>query len=332
MGVYMAAPTTMTVVRTPSPPEVKPIFPEYEIEIALATEWSAVRVAPKVQDAFAAWKAENLAYAHLPTAQCAPVFRKDREAIVRECLEDPKKNYELIDPAKLPSFKAIIVDSQLQLCQTGQTYSQSEEKPILFVLRYLSESREIELLVSGNPRHSHASFLEGRPVAAAGEMYTDAEGKIVKITTQSGHYRPDEPQTDNLVQFLTQCHFASPRPPIQFVILKRDGFCKGSIVYSSFLRQSSPIIESSLIVRIGKIPKILETNGDFLLYCTREAGKLTEDQLHTFRAKFSQSIEWRDSKGKTSLALDEYAKRRLVLVSFAREIWHAKVKDPKHCP
>ena len=40
------------------------------------------------------------------------------------------------------------------------------------------------------PRIHHSSFLEGLPVAAAGEVIFDREGHLTGITNKSGHYRP----------------------------------------------------------------------------------------------------------------------------------------------
>ena len=324
----MAASTIPGVVRATTPPIIKAIFPEYEIEIILATDKGSFRLAPKVQDIFAAWKAQNRQFEGCPLEICATVFREQCHEIIRECLQDPKKNYELIDRSKLPAFKAFINNDRLENSQSAPICAPGEEKPLLFVLRYIPETSELELLVSGNSRYTHASFLEGKPVAAAGELFTNQDGRIVKITTQSGHYRPEEPQTDNLVQYMTQCHFAAPHP-IQFVIVQRDACCKGFITYSSLLREKHTITDSTLVVRLGKIPKILEKNAEFLSYYHRVKQETPDSEYHAFRDKFFQSSEWKEVKAKTTLDAEEYAKRRLVLVRYASEAWHAKVKEPK---
>ena len=48
---------------------------------------------------------------------------------------------------------------------------------------YLSNVQEVG-------RFHHSSFLDGQPVAAAGEMQVH-DGRLVGITDQSGHYKPD---------------------------------------------------------------------------------------------------------------------------------------------
>jgi hypothetical protein len=46
----------------------------------------------------------------------------------------------------------------------------------------------------------HSSFLAGKPVAAAGEIDV-ANGTLLKVNKQSGHYKPDE---EHLDQFVTE--------------------------------------------------------------------------------------------------------------------------------
>jgi hypothetical protein len=48
----------------------------------------------------------------------------------------------------------------------------------------------------------HSSFLSGAPVIGAGEIQTDAEGKILMISSKSGHYKPTAMQLHNTFDFL----------------------------------------------------------------------------------------------------------------------------------
>lgn len=47
----------------------------------------------------------------------------------------------------------------------------------------------------------HSSFLAGRPVAMAGEIWIEG-GKIIRLTDVSGHYRPDKYMLDQLLYYL----------------------------------------------------------------------------------------------------------------------------------
>lgn len=53
-------------------------------------------------------------------------------------------------------------------------------------------------------RFHHSSFLSGQAVRAAGELVTDAAGKIVEINNESGHYKPTTKQMANLLIHLKE--------------------------------------------------------------------------------------------------------------------------------
>jgi hypothetical protein len=48
----------------------------------------------------------------------------------------------------------------------------------------------------------HSSFLAGEDVSGAGELYTDKDGVLKKMSNQSGHYRPGEEQTQQSIDAL----------------------------------------------------------------------------------------------------------------------------------
>lgn len=48
----------------------------------------------------------------------------------------------------------------------------------------------------------HSSFLSGRPVLAAGELQTNREGRIVKLTNKSGHYNPSRAQNLKMLRVM----------------------------------------------------------------------------------------------------------------------------------
>ncbi|HST67716.1 MAG TPA: hypothetical protein VLM05_21275, partial [Mycobacteriales bacterium] len=47
----------------------------------------------------------------------------------------------------------------------------------------------------------HSSLLGGKPVSAAGELEV-RNGELVRLTDQSGHYRPTQAMTQQMVQRL----------------------------------------------------------------------------------------------------------------------------------
>ncbi len=49
----------------------------------------------------------------------------------------------------------------------------------------------------------HSSFLGGASVRGAGEIETDHEGRLIKITTKSGHYKPGKKQLLNTIKFFS---------------------------------------------------------------------------------------------------------------------------------
>lgn len=51
-------------------------------------------------------------------------------------------------------------------------------------------------------RFHHSSFLSGAPVIGAGEIQTDEHGKILMISSKSGHYKPTAMQLHNTFDFL----------------------------------------------------------------------------------------------------------------------------------
>ncbi len=57
--------------------------------------------------------------------------------------------------------------------------------------------------ISGNARSGekaikHSTFFNGRKVAAAGKITCNKKGEVVKITNESGHYRPGEFEMDQV--------------------------------------------------------------------------------------------------------------------------------------
>lgn len=48
----------------------------------------------------------------------------------------------------------------------------------------------------------HSSFLSGAPTLSAGEIKTNSEGKILCVTSKSGHYRPSKAELVNILSHL----------------------------------------------------------------------------------------------------------------------------------
>lgn len=51
---------------------------------------------------------------------------------------------------------------------------------------------------------NHSSFFHGGPVRSAGMLLCNAEGKIVKISDNSGHYHPKEKEMQEVIHFLKE--------------------------------------------------------------------------------------------------------------------------------
>lgn len=50
----------------------------------------------------------------------------------------------------------------------------------------------------------HSSFLSGKPVSAAGEIQSDKNGKIIKVSAKSGHYKPTIEQNLTMLRTLKE--------------------------------------------------------------------------------------------------------------------------------
>jgi len=49
----------------------------------------------------------------------------------------------------------------------------------------------------------HSSFLAGRPVAMAGDIWIE-KGRVVKMSNQSGHYKPGKKMMEQFIEYLTE--------------------------------------------------------------------------------------------------------------------------------
>lgn len=311
-------------VRVPSPPPLKEMDSSYNIEIKAAVHdrESGHFFALKLQNLFADWVKTHK---EVPPDRQYEMFQSNNIEIIRKYKADPEKSYELIDPAELPQYRAFIDSDAILPFENpgrGPIRLMDEKKPLLFVIRYNPDSRELELFVSPNPRHTHASFLLGKPVAAAGEFYT-REGRIVKVNNQSGHYRPEDPQTVTIIEFMKQFHLTTP---VMLEKIERGAFCKGKVVYSCLSLSPEMILKSTIEVRVGKIPEILLKNSDFQKYYSRERHKMPEAELQQFRKNFLASDEWEKVQTSLSITPEEYMKRRFALISFASLCWNANVR------
>jgi hypothetical protein len=94
---------------------------------------------------------------------------------------------------------APIVTETFGVPLTEEELTMGERKSIIFVLGLDNKLYVNEHKIS---RFHHSSFFSGKPVACAGEIKTDANGKIVEITDKSGHYKPSNNQLLKMLSFL----------------------------------------------------------------------------------------------------------------------------------
>jgi len=284
-------------------------------------------MALKLQDIFETWLSAHCSHeigsSDATNPRYAKTFYEEKKEFLLELpILGPSKAYSLITEEKLEAHRASIEGSKLRL---SQEHRFSSKKPLLFVL-----SDKLELFVSDDPNHTHASFFQGGPVAAAGEIHTDDEGNITKINTQSGHYRPGDEQTQNLIDFLNTSNFQPPEG-FEFEVVVRDQFCKGRKTYLQIPKTLNEKHISTLEVRVQKIYNILFNYSEFgSHYKTVKESILPNPEFVKFKEKLKNSIEWAyayETKGCRDF--EEYAIRRFALISYASDHLEATVKDPK---
>lgn len=73
---------------------------------------------------------------------------------------------------------------------------------------------------AGKKAIKHSTFFNGKPVAAAGKMICNNDGKIVKVTNSSGHYEPGKFEMRQVAKSLM--HHGANVDDITFEIQKGD--------------------------------------------------------------------------------------------------------------
>jgi hypothetical protein len=317
-------------VKPSSPPLGKNLHWSHLVEIETSLWNGACNIALKVQDYVLKYCEDNPQYQKLPVHQLAEKFRDEHPNIVAKCVADSTLNFDVISPTDIHKYRAYIDGDHIRewTIPYESIHSPSPDKPFIFVIKYNKEINELELYISGNERHNHASLLAGQPVEAAGEIYTDADGRITKITTQSGHYRPGIDQTFTLIDYMTQSGFRTSAD-FEFVVIEKNEFCKGYRTFTRLSVDEQAMKGSGLVVREGKIPKILQKELTFLSYYQNESQKIDGAEFKAFKEKFFLSTEWKNTRDKVTIDPNEYAKRRFILKGFARSRWAAKVKELK---
>jgi len=72
----------------------------------------------------------------------------------------------------------------------------------------MDKDGKIYLELPGIDKHvvnfHHSSFMAGGPVASAGAMVLDSNGKLLALSVLSGHYRPIKGMIDQVINELRQ--------------------------------------------------------------------------------------------------------------------------------
>ncbi|MBK8041096.1 MAG: hypothetical protein IPK22_28775 [Verrucomicrobiaceae bacterium] len=112
------------------------------------------------------------------------------------------------DPAKADRLKA--VENQLEKLKEMKAKGQTAAIFVMdeagkFYAKAESASHDGQDVFSGRGVDiHHSSFLAGDAVAGAGEMLVNQDGTIKEITDRSGHYKPGEEQTQQVLSEMEQ--------------------------------------------------------------------------------------------------------------------------------
>lgn len=90
--------------------------------------------------------------------------------------------------------KHLLVINEGQLFKGGRPYDTTSGKTISQPMSDIFVVSPDNHLYGGTVevgKFQHSAFLQGGAVCFGGEMETNTEGRIIRITNRSGHYRPD---------------------------------------------------------------------------------------------------------------------------------------------
>jgi len=135
-------------------------------------------------------------------SRCMEIMAKMLSAYKGEQLE----LVEYVHPEDLPKYKLTIKEGLLYNHRGRKTTTRNGilrlfKGDAIFVMDSFGGIYISEFFKEGYFHHS--SFLAGNPVAMAGHIWIE-RGKVLKITNNSGHYKPSEEMMSQLVKYLEE--------------------------------------------------------------------------------------------------------------------------------